>query len=237
MPQTFFHADPMSRIREDAATLAEESRACQTQLSALAATAGHDMEAAKTDLIHTLGVTASPIGEVRSILRDQLQRSIANARSVRRLLRGARRQHVAAIRLLSHLGDHRCREDDRHPSPCQEAVLVVDAHEAIREVARWVLEQAGFVVRTAGNGLEALIVAHEMRPAVVVMDVALPILDGLEATRLLKAAEATRHARVIAHTANPLATDTAPDALFVAVLHKPAQPHVMVETVRHVAGL
>jgi DNA-binding NtrC family response regulator len=65
-----------------------------------------------------------------------------------------------------------------------------------------VLQNAGFVVRTASNGLEALIAAFEMRPAVIVMDVTMPVLDGLEATRLIKAADATRHARVIAFTAD-----------------------------------
>jgi CheY-like chemotaxis protein len=89
-------------------------------------------------------------------------------------------------------------------------------------------------VSTASNGLEALIAAYEIRPSVIVMDVTMPVLDGIEATRLIKAAEATRHARVIAYTGNP-ALDTRVVDLFAAVLSKPAPLEVVVATVRHVA--
>ena len=53
-------------------------------------------------------------------------------------------------------------------------------------------------MRTAVNGLDALIAAYEMKPSVIVMDVTMPVLDGLEATRLIKAAEELREAKVIA---------------------------------------
>jgi CheY-like chemotaxis protein len=236
-PTIVLHTDTTSRIHDEAVMLADESRLCRTQLEALATAAGRDMEAAKAELVHALDVTTSPIGEVRNALREQLGRSVACARAARRLLRGARRQQIAAARLLAHLDDQRRDEEAHQRSAAGDAVLVVDDHEEIRELVRRLLERAGFAVRTAANGLEALIVAHEMRPAVIVMDVAMPILDGLEATRLLKAAEATRHARVIAYTATPLDTGPAPDALFVAVLRKPALPDLVVQTVRRAASL
>jgi len=54
-------------------------------------------------------------------------------------------------------------------------------------------------VRTAANGVEALIAAHEMRPAVIVMDVTMGVLDGIEATRLIKATRCdTSRARFLA---------------------------------------
>jgi CheY-like chemotaxis protein len=116
-------------------------------------------------------------------------------------------------------------------------VLVVDDSGEVRNVVARILEDAGFLVRTASNGLEALIAAYEMHPRVVVMDVSMPVLDGIEATRLIKAGEATRDARVIAYTGNPSVETSPTRPLFAAVLTKPATPAVVLATVQQVAGL
>ncbi|HVQ22111.1 MAG TPA: DNA-binding response regulator, partial [Candidatus Saccharimonadia bacterium] len=63
-----------------------------------------------------------------------------------------------------------------------------------------------------------------------------PILDGIQATRLIKAADATRGARVIACTGTPSALDGLAEALFVAVLTKPASPDELLATVRQHAA-
>ena len=64
-------------------------------------------------------------------------------------------------------------------------VALVDDDALIREGLRMIIEQAGDleVVATAGNGEEALKVAREHRPDVMLMDVRMPVLDGIEATR------------------------------------------------------
>src|SRR5689334_11834254 len=103
MSQSFPHSEPIARVREGALTLVDESRACQTAVEALVAAAGRDMRAAKAELGHALDIRTSSIGEVRYVLRDHLQRTIASVRAARRVLRGARRQHAAATRLLSQL--------------------------------------------------------------------------------------------------------------------------------------
>jgi two-component system cell cycle response regulator DivK len=95
----------------------------------------------------------------------------------------------------------------------------------------------GFIVRTAANGLDGLIAAYEMRPAVIVMDVTMPVLDGIEATRLIKAAHATRHARVIAYTGEAAFDDTLSQKLFAAVLWKPAPLDAVIATVQQAAAL
>ena len=82
-------------------------------------------------------------------------------------------------------------------------MLVVDDYHDSREFMSMVLHNAGFIVRTATNGLEAVIAAYEMQPAVIVMDVMMPVLDGVEATRLIKEIDQLRDARVIAYTARP----------------------------------
>ena len=83
----------------------------------------------------------------------------------------------------------------------------------------------------------ALSAGYVMRPGVIVMDVSMPVLDGIEATRLIKAGEATRNARVIAYTGNPSFDESPTRRLFAAVLHKPATADAVLATVQHVAGL
>jgi CheY-like chemotaxis protein len=112
------------------------------------------------------------------------------------------------------------------------AVLVVDDVEDVRDLVALVLRNAGFVVRTAANGLEGLLAAYEMRPDVIVMDLTMPVLNGLEATRLIKATHATRESRIIAYTGN----SSIPPALerwFVAIVSKPSPPDVVLAAVQN----
>jgi two-component system response regulator MprA len=67
-------------------------------------------------------------------------------------------------------------------------VLVVDDDRAVRESLRRSLEFNGYAVALAGDGAEALAGIGGLRPDVVVMDVMMPRLDGIEATRALRAA-------------------------------------------------
>jgi DNA-binding NarL/FixJ family response regulator len=68
-------------------------------------------------------------------------------------------------------------------------VLIVDDHQLLRQAVRRALEDAGMdVVAEAGDGSEAVRLAAEITPDVVVMDVSMPVLDGVEATRRIHAA-------------------------------------------------
>lgn len=68
-------------------------------------------------------------------------------------------------------------------------VLLADDHQLLRQALRRGLEDAGFeVVAEANDGAEAVRLAAEVTPDVVVMDVTMPVLDGVEATRRLHAA-------------------------------------------------
>jgi CheY-like chemotaxis protein len=140
--------------------------------------------------------------------------------------------------LLAHLNiTPRVGELQTDPHLRRNAVLVADDYGDVRDLLAHVLEDAGFVVRTAANGLQAVIAAHEMRPGVIVMDVSMPVLNGIDATRLIKASDATRDARVIAYTANATIDDCPMQELFVGVLQKPATPAAVLATVRHAASL
>jgi len=65
-------------------------------------------------------------------------------------------------------------------------ILVVDDEPRIAEIARDYLERAGFTVSMAGNGADALAYARSRRPDLVVLDLGLPQMDGLDVTRALR---------------------------------------------------
>jgi two-component system response regulator DegU len=72
-------------------------------------------------------------------------------------------------------------------------LLLADDHRMVRQSMRRSMEDAGFeVVGEAADGQEAVRLAGELRPDVVLMDVSMPVLDGVEATRQLRAAADAR---------------------------------------------
>ena len=121
-------------------------------------------------------------------------------------------------------------------SPGRPVVLVVDDSPDSLETVALFLELSGFHAITATNGLEALIAAHYARPEVAVLDVAMPVMNGLEAARLLKASPSTRNVRLMAYTANWSTDDSALHDVFARVLAKPAGADEFLATVRGLAG-
>jgi two-component system cell cycle response regulator DivK len=81
------------------------------------------------------------------------------------------------------------------------AILIVDDNPLNLKLARVVLEMEGYRVRLAGDADEALRSIDEERPALILMDIQLPGMDGLELTRLLKSNPVTRGILIIAMTA------------------------------------
>ena len=81
-------------------------------------------------------------------------------------------------------------------------ILVVDDYDDTREVLRALLEMAGHVVIEAANGREAVEIATVSVPDLILMDLAMPGMDGLAATRTLRAKPETATIRIVAVTAN-----------------------------------
>jgi|SRR5258706_9411797 len=85
-------------------------------------------------------------------------------------------------------------------------VLYVEDNEDNVHVLRNRLTRKGFTVLTASDGAQGVSMA-EKQPEIILMDLSLPVLDGWEATRRIKAGEGTRHIPVIALTAHAMTGD------------------------------
>jgi CheY-like chemotaxis protein len=88
-----------------------------------------------------------------------------------------------------------------------ESILIVDDNVQNLKLARVILATAGYDVRTAADAEEALALLRTSRPQVILMDVQLPGMDGLQLTRRLKADPATQGIRIIALTAYAMKGD------------------------------
>src|SRR5687767_1015572 len=86
------------------------------------------------------------------------------------------------------------------PPPSYLHVLVVDDSLDDRELYATYLLQCGLTVATAETGLGGIEMAEELRPAVIVMDLSMPGLDGWRATRILKSQASTKAIPVVALT-------------------------------------
>ena len=84
----------------------------------------------------------------------------------------------------------------------QPLVLLAEDFEDARELYRDYLQFSGFDVETANNGRDAIARALELQPDLILMDASMPVLDGWQATRELKANPATMHIPVLALTAH-----------------------------------
>ena len=227
-------ADQFTRILNGAHRLEERARAQEKDMESLLASAETDVRLGVAALSRSRDATKECVEALSLALRVQMRRNEDGVTTAQQLCVAARESHLAAERLVTDVGAG-TDTPDASRQPTRHAVLVVDDYQDTRELMSMVLHDAGFIVRTASNGLEAVLAAYEMRPAVILMDVTMPILGGLEATRLIKAIDTIRDARVIAYTGGPAEDGIVDNRLFAAVLEKPALPDVVLATVRRYA--
>ena len=86
-------------------------------------------------------------------------------------------------------------------------ILLVEDNEMNRDMLSRRLTRRGYQVVIAVDGQQGVSMAQSETPRLVLMDMSLPVMDGREATRRLKADAATRHIPVIALTAHAMAGD------------------------------
>ncbi len=88
-------------------------------------------------------------------------------------------------------------------------ILVIEDTEDNRRILRDLLTHAGFEIEEAMDGERGVAMAAEYQPDLVLMDIQLPLIDGYEATRRIKANPKTKHIPIIAVTSYALSGDDA----------------------------
>jgi CheY-like chemotaxis protein len=88
-----------------------------------------------------------------------------------------------------------------------QKILLVEDNEMNRDMLSRRLQRRGYEVVIAVDGNEGVSMATSEKPDLVLMDMSLPVMDGWEATRALKAAAGTKAIPVIALTAHAMSTD------------------------------
>ena len=113
-------------------------------------------------------------------------------------------------------------------------VLVVEDYQDAREMYAAYLTFSGYRVAEATNGLEAIEKTVELMPDIILMDLALPKMDGWEATRRLKMDERTKHIPIVALTGHALAghAEGARQAGCDAFVTKPCLPDALVAEIQ-----
>jgi two-component system, cell cycle response regulator DivK len=113
-------------------------------------------------------------------------------------------------------------------------ILVVEDQMDNRQILRDLLGNAGYELLEAENGAEALTTVARQRPDLILMDIQLPVMDGYEATRRLKADPATKSIPIIVVTSYALSGDEtkAREAGCDAYVTKPYSPRQLLGKVR-----
>jgi CheY-like chemotaxis protein len=119
-----------------------------------------------------------------------------------------------------------------------KTVLLVEDNEDNRIVYSTILRHFGYTVTEALNGEEGISKARAEKPDLILMDISIPIIDGWEATQVLKHDPATNDIPIIALTAHALASDRekAMEVGCDGYLAKPCEPRAVVAEVQRFLG-
>jgi two-component system, cell cycle response regulator DivK len=113
-----------------------------------------------------------------------------------------------------------------------ELILVVDDYQDAREMYAEYLEYAGYRVATAANGAEAVEKTFREKPEAILMDLSMPLLNGCEATRILKSDQRTRRIPVLALSGHEIGSQQAREAGCNDFLLRPCPPEEVEQRIR-----
>jgi two-component system, OmpR family, alkaline phosphatase synthesis response regulator PhoP len=119
---------------------------------------------------------------------------------------------------------------EQEPRRRSALILVVERNPIVQRLGKYFLEQAGYEVEFAADGLIALERARELRPRILVTEILVPKLDGLELCRRIKCSDETRDIRVLIFS-HLHAEDRARAAGADAFLVKPLNEELLIESV------
>lgn len=116
----------------------------------------------------------------------------------------------------------------------KKKILIVEDDAVIRDVLKEHLENDGYDVVTAINGRDAVEVAKNERPNLIIMDIFMPVMDGWEATRIIKSDESLADTQVICLSAytSPENIDKSREVGCDLILVKPLYPEILKRNVR-----
>lgn len=119
----------------------------------------------------------------------------------------------------------------------EKTVLVVDDHAPTRQAYAAFLVDCGYRVLEAAHGGEAILHVHRHRPDVVLMDLAMPVLDGVETAASLRAHGPTARMPILAVTGNPSEVEQERmRRLCDELLLKPCAPETIVARIQVLAA-
>ena len=111
-------------------------------------------------------------------------------------------------------------------------ILVVDDEYLIADILGYALEDEGFMVVKASNGQKGLEVLERERPALIITDFMMPVMDGLEFAKAVRALPAVNHLPIILISGAQAHLGMERSDLFDAVLKKPFNIEEILATVR-----
>ncbi|MEG0975239.1 MAG: response regulator [Comamonas sp.] len=173
---------------EFARRIREEEHLAATPAVLMVTAYGRDEVLRRAEALQLQGLLIKPV--TNSVLLNTIWAALQPQKS------GTRLNELSASR-----SPLRAQKATQYPALARRAVLVVDDNALNREVAADFLELAGIQVHLATNGQEALKLLQQERFDAVLMDVHMPVMDGLQATRAIRALPALRKLPVIALTA------------------------------------
>ncbi|MFT5780162.1 MAG: two-component system alkaline phosphatase synthesis response regulator PhoP [Crocinitomicaceae bacterium] len=115
-----------------------------------------------------------------------------------------------------------------------ESVLIIDDEADIRDILAYNLKKEGFTVLTAENGLDGIALAQKMQPDIIILDVMMPEMDGIQVCEVLRADASTKNIRICFLTARSedYSQIAGLDAGADDYVSKPIKPRVLISRIK-----